>query len=84
MDPVHADKRSARLVPLRSLEPVPAIEQRIRNRRVNAAVRWWVSAVNDAGRKRLALSAESVEAKALWQRYRAVARHLWKLGRRME
>jgi hypothetical protein len=83
-DPVHADKRSARLVPLDSLEPVSALGRCNRNRRMNAAVRWWVSAVNDATRKRLALSAESVEAKALWQRYRAAARHLWKCGRRKQ
>jgi len=83
-DPVHADKRSARLVALDSLEPVSALEQRDRNRRVNAAEKWWVSAVNDAGRKHLTLSAQSVEVKALWQRYRAVARHLWKLGRKMQ
>jgi hypothetical protein len=78
IDPVHADKHSARLVPLDSLEPVPAVKQSNRNRRVNDAVWRWVTVVNDAGRKQLALSAESDEAKGLWRRYRAVAKQLWR------
>jgi hypothetical protein len=78
IDPVHADKRSARLVPLDSLEPVSPVKHANRNCRVTDVVRRWVTVVNDAGRKQLALSAESDEAKALWRRYRAVAKQLWR------
>ena len=78
IDPVHADKRSARLVPLDSLEPVLVVEHSKGNRRVTGAVRLWVTVVNNAGRKQLALSVESDETKDLWRRYRAVAKQLWK------
>ena len=78
IDPVHADKRSARLVPLDSAEPVSAVEHSNRTRRISRALRIWVTVVNDAGRKQLALSVESVEAKALWRRYRVLAKQLWK------
>jgi hypothetical protein len=46
------------------------------------AIRRWVTAINDAGRKQLALSAESDATKALWRRYRAIAKQLWKQGKK--
>jgi len=75
-DPAHADRHSARLVLLDSQEPVPAITHANWNRRAGDAVRQWIAAVNDAGRKRLALKAENDEAKSLWQRYRIAAKQL--------
>jgi hypothetical protein len=76
IDPVHADKRSARLVLLDSLEPMSADGYSNGNRRVTAPVRLWVSVVNNAGRKQLALSVEGNEANGLWRRYLAVAKQL--------
>jgi hypothetical protein len=78
IDPVHADKRSARLVLLDFYEPVLAVEHSNGNRRVTGAVRLWVSVVNDAGRKQLGLYVENDETKGLWGRYRAVAKQLWR------
>ena len=78
VDPIHADKRSVRLVPLDSLEPVAPVEHSKRMRRMNDSMRRWVAVVNDAGRKQLEFSTESDEAKALWRRYRVMAKHLWK------
>jgi hypothetical protein len=57
---------------------VSVVEHSNRSRRVSGALRLWVTVVNDAGRKQLALSAKSGEAKALWRRYRVLAKQLWK------
>ncbi|MCU0734815.1 MAG: hypothetical protein MUF20_04710 [Methylotetracoccus sp.] len=80
LEPVHADKRSARLVSLELLEPATAAEPTKRSPQMSEAIRRWVTAINDAGRKQLALSAESDATKALWRRYRAIAKQLWKQG----
>jgi hypothetical protein len=81
IDPVHADKRSARLVLLDSSEPVLAVDHSNGKRCVTGAIRLWVTVVNNAGRKQLALSVESDETKGLWRRYCAVAKQLWKKTR---
>ncbi len=78
IDPVHADKRSARLVLLNSMEPTSIARHGSRDRNVDRALRKWVAAINDAGRKHLALAYASEDAKALWRCYRAVAKRLWK------
>ena len=80
LEPVHADKRSARLVSLELLEPATAAEPTKRSPQMSDAIRRWANAINDAGRKQLALSAESDATKALWRRYRAIAKQLWKQG----
>lgn len=77
-DPAHADKRSARLVLLSSMEPTSAAKRVSRDRNADRAVREWVAAINDARRKQLALADASEDARALWRRYRAVAKQLWK------
>lgn len=78
IDPVHADKRSARLVLLSSMEPTSAAKRVSRDRNADRALREWVAAINDARRKQLALADASEDARALWRRYRAVAKRLWK------
>jgi len=78
IDPVHADKRSARLVLLGSMEPTSAAKRVCRDRNADRALREWVAAINDARRKQLALADASEDARTLWQRYHAVAKRLWK------
>jgi hypothetical protein len=67
-------------VSLELLEPATAAEPTKRSPLMSKAIRRWVTAINDAGRKQLALSAESDATKALWRRYRAIAKQLWKQG----
>jgi len=74
MDPVHADKRYARLMLLDSIEPVSSADQANRKRDADRAFRQWIAAINDTGRKQLALAVESEDTKALWRRYRVVAK----------
>ena len=78
IDPIHADKRSARLVQLSSMEPASAAKYESRDRIADRALGEWVAAINDAGRKQLALTDASEDGRALWRRYRAVAKRLWK------
>jgi hypothetical protein len=78
MDPVHADKRYARLMLLDSIEPVSFVDQANRKRDADRAFRQWIAAINDTGRKQLALAVESEDTKALWRRYRVVAKHFWR------
>ena len=73
IDPVHADKHTARLVLLNSFEPAFTAQCESRGR-----IREWVKAINDAGHKQLALANASEDGKALWRHYRAVAKRLWK------
>ncbi len=80
-DPVHADKRSARVLQLDSREPGCSEDQCNRKRDADRAFRRWIAAINDAGRKQLALAVESEDAKALWRRYRAMAKRLWRRAR---
>ncbi len=78
MDPVHADKRYARLILLDSMEPVFPHGQANRKRNADYAFRRWITAINDTRRKQLALAVESEDAKALWRRYRVMAKQLWR------
>ncbi len=78
IDPIHADKRSTRLVLLDSREPTYTAKHGSRGWNADRALREWVAAINDARRKQLALIDASEDAMALWRRYRAVAKGLWK------
>ena len=78
IDPIHADKRSSRLVLLDSLAPVSATDQANGNRNGERALRAWVAAIKHAGQKQLALARESEDDKALWRRYRILAKQLWR------
>lgn len=80
-DPVHADKRSARVLQLDLREPDCSDDQCNRKRDADRAFRRWIAAINDAGRKQLALAVEGEDAKALWRRYRVMAKRLWRRTR---
>jgi hypothetical protein len=82
LDPIHADKRVARILPLNLLEAVMTVEQPTRRFQLNNTIHKWVTAINDAGRKQLTLSDESDSARDLWYRYRTIAKQLWKQGRK--
>lgn len=69
-NPARADKRSAGLLLLNSIGPIPCADQTNRKR----SVRQWAAAIGNAGRAQLALATESEEAKALWRSYRVVAK----------
>jgi len=76
VDPLHADKRTARIVLAGCLQGVRPTPIRITDRRANRAVFGWCALINDAGCKRLALATEEDGAVALWQEYRRVAKQL--------
>jgi len=78
IDPAHADKRWARLIQLDSAPPTATDEQLNTNRSTAHALRSWIDAINDAGRKQLALAVESEDSKTLWRRYRTLAKQLWR------
>lgn len=77
LDPLHADRRSVRVVLLNSIEPVDE-KQALRRGNVGDALGPWMTAINDAGRKQLDLACESEDARRLWRRYRTVAKQLWR------
>jgi hypothetical protein len=78
IDPIHADKRSSRLVLLELVAPIP-IRHLVNRRSDNGpALRAWIAAVRDAGRKQLVVAKESEDAKILWRQYRALAKQLWR------
>lgn len=77
-DKTHSKKCSARVVLLDFIEPIPPSEQEIQSRNKKSALRHWVAAIRDAGRKQLPLAVESEDVKVLWRRYRVVAKHLRK------
>ena len=78
IDPIHADKHSSRLVLLDSLAPVTANDRAIQNRNAERALRAWIAAIKHAGQKQLALARENEDDKALWRRYRTLAKQLWR------
>jgi hypothetical protein len=78
-DPLHADKRSARIVLLHSRPPATGVDSAKRADCDFRRTLWrWIEAINDAGRKQLALDRDDGGARILWKRYRAVAKQLWR------
>jgi hypothetical protein len=75
-DPVHADKRSARLVALNHLEPTALAKDK--DRTTGHAVKQWLKTIKDTGRKQLEFAVDDDEAKVLWRRYVSVAKQLWR------
>lgn len=73
MDSAHADKKSARILLFRPAEPVKDIQSPIRN---VAARLVWISVIREAGSKGLSIAPDDAASKALWQRYRIVAKQL--------
>ncbi len=80
-DPSHADKRFARIVLLNPAEPRLSVDGTCGKRVVDRALRAWIEAINDAGRKRLLVAGTSEETTGLWQRYRIAAKQLWRKTR---
>jgi hypothetical protein len=76
-DALHADKRTARIVPTGSLQNVRTTPIKIGSRAAKRAVFAWCAAINEAGSKGLALATEDVGAVALWQEYRRAAKEIW-------
>lgn len=75
-DPLHADKRSARILLFHPAEPVTDIRIPRGNRTTSRALVAWISAIHEAGCKGLVLAADGEESKVLWQRYRNAAKQL--------
>jgi len=77
-DSAHVDKRSARILLIHPMEPIAAVATFKGNRAATLTHAKWIAVINDASRKQLSLAAENEDSKALWCRYRAVAKHLWR------
>ena len=77
-DPTHADKQSARILLLHPSEPQTDVQVSTENRTANRNVAAWISSIRQAGCKGLPLAQEDELAKALWKRYRTVAKQLWR------
>lgn len=80
-DPMHVDKRSVRVVLVSGFEPVRPTPLKNTNRASNPTVAAWYTAINDAGRKGLALATDDANAIALWQSYRREAKRIWRAMR---
>ena len=76
-DPLHADKRTARITLAGSLQNVRTTPVKISSRSAKRAVFAWCAAINEAGCKRLALATEDLSALALWREYRRAAKKIW-------
>jgi hypothetical protein len=76
-DPLHADKRTARIMPAGSLQRVRMASSDVICRGAKRAVFAWCAAINEAGCKRLALETEDVTAVASWHEYRRAAKKIW-------
>lgn len=80
-DPTHVDKRSVRVVLVSGFEPVRPTTLKNTNRASNPTIAAWYTAINDAGRKGLALATDDANAIALWQSYRREAKRIWRAMR---
>jgi hypothetical protein len=78
IDTLHADKRTARIVLLNAVPPIATTDHTIRNRNMARALRKWVTTINDARHKQLALAEEIDGTKTLWRHYCVAAKHLWR------
>jgi hypothetical protein len=80
LDPAHADKESTRIFLFHPSEPLADIQIPAGNRTATNKLRVWISAIREAGCKGLVLDPADEQTKALWRRYRVMAK---KLRRRM-
>jgi hypothetical protein len=76
LDPAHADKESARILLFHPNEPLADIQMPAGNRAATHKLRIWISAIREAGCKGLALAPADEQTKALWRRYRVMAKAL--------
>ena len=75
-DPLHADKRSARILLFDPAEPVTDMQMPRGNRNASRAIVAWISAIHEAGCKGFILAADDEKSKVLWRRYRDAAKQL--------
>lgn len=78
VDPIHTDKRTARIL-------LAGYPQRVRTKHIKHSTKTerrriedWCAAINDAGRKGLALAADAESLVNLWQDYRRAAKRTWR------
>lgn len=76
LDPAHTDKQSARILLLQPSEPQNDIQVLAENRAAKSKLVAWSATIREAGCKGLRLAQEDEQAKALWQRYRRIAKQL--------
>jgi hypothetical protein len=76
LDPAHADKESARILLFHPSEPLAGIQMPTGNRAAIHKLRVWISAIREAGCKGLSLTPADEQTKALWRRYRVMAKEL--------
>lgn len=76
LDPAHVDKESARILLLNPNEPQNDVRLPTGNRVVNRKLAAWSAVIREAGCKGLRLTQDDHQTKALWQRYRVVAKQL--------
>ena len=76
LDPAHADKESAQILLFHPSEPLTDIQMPVGNRAAIRKLRVWISAIREAGCKGLALAPADEQTKALWRRYRVMAKQL--------
>ena len=78
VDPLRCSKQNARILFLGEyVEPMPRLAGHSAARR-HAAVDIWAKIILDASRKGLAIEPDSERVRALWKRYRQVARGIWR------
>lgn len=77
-DALHVDKRAARIVLLNPVAPTLSADYlRLKGYPVSSLLRW-ITAVNDARRKQLAVDPRTDEALDLWRQYRTLAKQMWR------
>jgi hypothetical protein len=76
-DSLHADKRTARIVPMAGLQSVRTTPIKTSSRRVNRAIFAWCAVIKEAGSKRLAVATNDAGTAVLWQEYRRAAKEIW-------
>jgi hypothetical protein len=76
LDPAHVDKQSARILLLNSTEPQNDVRVPTVNRTVNRKLAAWSAAIREASCKGLRLALDDEQARALWRKYRIVAKQL--------
>ena len=76
LDPAHVDKQSARILLLHPSEPQNDVRVPTGNRAANRKLAAWSAAIREAGCKGLRLTQDDEQSKALWQKYRVVAKQL--------
>lgn len=71
-DPLHADKRSARIMLVGKPQSVQSAQVK------RSGIAAWCAVIRDAGYKRLPLATEEQEVAVLWRAYRRAAKQLWR------